>query len=96
MTPLFWIALTWVLATVAVSRLPVPQRTLPGALLMLCAMPIILSIGIQVGWLMAVLGIAALISLYPNPLRLLFARYRGEVVKLDINVLRYLVVPGEL
>ncbi|MGB3244339.1 MAG: DUF2484 family protein [Sulfitobacter sp.] len=96
MTPLFWIALTWVLATTAVGRLPVPQRTIPGALLMVTAVPIILSIGIQVGWPMAILGVAALASLFPNPLRLLVARYRGEAIKVDANVLRYLVVPGEL
>ena len=96
MTPLFWISITWVLATIAVGRLPAHQRYLPGGLLMLTAVPIILSIGIQVGWFMALLGLAALVSLFPNALRLAQARYRGEDVKVDANVLRYMLVPGDL
>lgn len=96
MTPLFWISLTWVLATVVVMRLPVHQRFLPGALLMVTAVPIILSIGFQVGWLMALLGLAAVASLYPNVVHFARARYRGEQMSMDANVLRYLVIPGDI
>ena len=96
MTPLFWIALTWVLATVFVSRLPLHQRFLPGALLAVTALPIVISIGVQVGLIMALLAIAAIISLFPNFQRLIMARYRGEDLRLDTNALRYLVMPGEL
>ena len=96
MTPLFWISLTWVLATVVVMRLPVHQRFLPGALLMLTAVPILLSIGFQVGWLMALLGLAAVASLFPNLVHFARARYRGEEMAINANVLRYLVIPGEI
>lgn len=96
MTPLFWISLTWVLATVAVARLPVQQRFLPGALLMVTAVPIILSIGFQVGWLLALLGLVAVASLFPNLVTFARARYRGEQAALNANVLRYLVIPGEI
>ncbi|MGC1494265.1 MAG: DUF2484 family protein [Sulfitobacter sp.] len=96
MTPLFWISVTWVLAATAVGRLPLQQRTLPGAVLALAAVPIILSLGIQVGWLMALLGVAAVISCYPNIYRLALARWRGEKVHVDANVLRFLVIPGEI
>lgn len=96
MTPLFWIALTWVLATAAVARLPLHQRFVSGALLMLTAFPILISIVLQVGWFMALLGFAAVLSLFPNPLRLIRVRYQGESVQIDANVLRYMVVPGEL
>ncbi len=96
MTPLFWISLTWVLASVAVARLPVHQRFLPGALLMGTAVPILLAIGFQVGWLMAVFGVAAVVSLYPNLVHLLHARYRGEETAINRAVLRYLVSPGDV
>ena len=95
MTPLFWIALTWVLITIVVARLPLHQRFIPGALLMLCAVPILLSICLQVGWFMALLSIAAILSLFPYPLRLVLALYRGEQVQVDANVLRYMVIPSE-
>ena len=96
MTPLFWIALTWVLATFVVGRLPLHKRPIPGALLVVTALPIILSMGLQLGWLVALAGLAAMASLYPNPLRLALARYRGEQVRLDGNLLRIMVVPGEI
>ncbi|MGJ8625542.1 MAG: DUF2484 family protein [Sulfitobacter sp.] len=96
MTPLFWIAVTWVLATAAVARLPLHQRFLSGALLLMAAVPILISIGLQVGWVMALLGFAAVLSLFPNPLRLIRVRYQGDPVQIDANVLRYMVVPGEL
>ncbi len=96
MTPLFWIALTWVLTTTVVARLPLHQRTLPGALLVIAGFAIVLSIGIQVGWVMALLGLGALVSSYPNVIRLAVARWRGEDVDIDANVLRFLVIPGEV
>ena len=96
MTPLFWIALTWVLATVFVGRLPLHQRFLPGAVLAVAAVPIVISIGVQVGWIMALLALVAIVSLFPNLYRLAVARYRGQELRLDANALRYLVVPGEI
>ena len=96
MTPLFWIALTWVLATTAVARLPLHQRQVPGAILAVAGMVIILSLGIQMGWVMALLGVAALISTYPNVFRFALARYRGEQVRIDANCLRFLVIPGDV
>lgn len=96
MTVIFWISLTWVLACTAISRLPVQQRHLPGAVLMLAAVPILLLIWMQISFWLALLGLCAVVSTFPNVVRLAKARYRGEDVKIDANVLRYLVVPGEL
>ena len=96
MTPLFWIALSWVLTTYVVSRMPIEQRKLPGAVLAVAAVPIILSIAFQIGFLAALFASVGALSLFPNVLRLAQARYRGEKVKIDANVLRYLAVPGEL
>ena len=96
MTPLFWIALTWVLATVAVGRLQVQQRFVPGVLLIASAVPILLSIGFQVSWMLALLGLVAVVSFFPNVMRLARAQYRGEDTRIDAHVLRYLVTPGEI
>ena len=96
MTPLFWIALTWVLATIMVARLPLGQRFVPGALLALAALPILVSIFLQLGPLGALLGAGAALSLFPNTLRLAQARWRGERVRIDANVLRFLLVPDAL
>ena len=96
MTALFWMALTWVLCATAVGRMPVQQRILPGTVLLMAAVPILLMILFQVGFLAAILALAAILSMFPNPVRLAMAYYRGEKVVIDINVLRYLAVPGEL
>lgn len=96
MTPLFWIALTWVLATIMVGRLPVGQRIIPGAMLMAAGVLISLSMGVALGFFSALLGLGAVFSLFPNPIRLAVARYRGEEIAINAQVLRYMVVPGEL
>lgn len=96
MTPLFWIALTWVLATIAVGRLPVGQRVIPGAMLMLAGVFIALSMGAQLGLFAGLLGLGAVGSLFPNPYRLIVARYRGEKIKINSQLMRYMVVPGDL
>ncbi|MBD3663648.1 DUF2484 family protein [Sulfitobacter aestuariivivens] len=96
MTPIFWISITWVLAATAVVRLPLHQRSLVGALLLLAALPILISIGMQVGWFMALLASVAVISAYPNIVELARALYRRERVKIDTNTLRFLVAPGAL
>jgi hypothetical protein len=95
MSPLFWMALTWVLITIVVARLPVHQRFVPGALLLFAAMPILISICLQVGWFMGFLSLVAIASLFPYPLRVVQALYRGEQVQVNAGVLRYLVVPSE-
>ena len=96
MTPLFWISLTWVLAATAIGRLPLQQRFLPGAALAVASVPILLGIGIQISWLMALGALVAVISTFPAPRRLIMARYRGEKITMNPQTLRLLVVPGEL
>ncbi|MEM6304152.1 MAG: hypothetical protein AAF744_05490 [Pseudomonadota bacterium] len=96
MTPLFWISLTWVLAATAVGRMPVEKRFVPGAALMVAALPIILSIWLQVSWLFAILALVAVASTFPVLARMVMARYRGEKVELSPKLLRLMVVPGEL
>lgn len=96
MTLIFWISICWVLAATAVGRTPIEKRFLPGAALMNTALPIVFLIGLTVGWLMALLAMVAVGSTFPAIYRILQARYRGEKVELTPNVLRLMVVPGEI
>lgn len=96
MTPLFWMAVTWALCATGVSRLPAQQRPLPGALLLLAALPILLMIVMQMGFLAGIFAIIAILSMFPNPVRMAVAYWRGERFRIDANVLRYLAAPGEL
>ncbi len=96
MTPLFWISLSWVLAATAIGRLPLQQRFLPGGALAIASVPIILALGIQISWLMALCALAAVISTYPALCRLIMARCRGEKVTMNTQTLRFLVVPGDV
>lgn len=75
---LLWICVLWVLASAGVAMLPMRHQYIPGVALLMAAPVLIVMIGVQVGWLMAVLGIAAFVSMYRNPLRFLLAKLRGE------------------
>lgn len=75
---LLWSCVLWVLASAAVAMLPMRRQYLPGVILMALAPVLIVLVGLQVGWFMAVLGIAAFVSMYRNPLRYLVAKLRGQ------------------
>ena len=48
------------------------------------------------GRFVALLGLVAVASLFPNLVHFARARYRGEQMAIDANMLRYLVIPGEI
>lgn len=75
---LLWISALWVLASAAVAMLPINHQIIPGMGLLLAAPVLIIAIGVHVGWLMAALAIAAFVSMYRNPLRFFWARFKGE------------------
>ena len=75
---LLLICILWVFASAGVAMLPMRQQYLPGALLLLCAPVLIVLIAIQVGWFMALLGLAAFGSMFRNPLVFLWAKLRGQ------------------
>ncbi|MDD9721230.1 DUF2484 family protein [Sulfitobacter sp. PR48] len=75
---LLWISVLWVLASAAVAMLPMRRQYVPGVALLLSAPVLIVAIALHVGWFMALLAIAAFVSMYRNPLRYLIARLRGQ------------------
>jgi Protein of unknown function (DUF2484) len=75
---LLWASVIWVFAAVAVAMLPMRRQYIPGVALMLAAPVLIVMIGLQVGWAIALLALAAFVSMFRNPLRFLIAKLRGR------------------
>jgi ribose/xylose/arabinose/galactoside ABC-type transport system permease subunit len=68
----------WVFASVGVAILPRRRKDGPGVALLLAAPVLIVMIGLQMGWLIAALALAAFVSMYRNPLKFLIAKLRGQ------------------
>ena len=75
---LLWLCVLWVFASVGVAMLPMRRQYVPGVALLLAAPVLIVMIGLQMGWLIAALALAAFVSMYRNPLKFLIAKLRGQ------------------
>ncbi len=75
---LLWLCVSWVFASVGVAMLPIRRQYVPGVILLLAAPVLIVMIGLQMGWLIAALALAAFVSMYRNPLKFLIAKLRGQ------------------
>ncbi len=75
---LLWASVLWVLASAAVAMLPMRHQYIPGAALLMAAPVLIVLIGMEMGWVLAVLATLAFVSMFRNPLRYLWARLRGQ------------------
>ena len=75
---LLWLCIFWVFASVGVAMLPMRRQYVPGVILLIAAPVLIVMMGLQWGWIVAALGLAAFLSMYRNPLRYILARLRGE------------------
>ncbi|MBM1309371.1 DUF2484 family protein [Sulfitobacter mediterraneus] len=75
---LLWLCVLWVFASVGVAMLPIRRQYVPGVILLLAAPVLIVMIGLQMGWLIAALALAAFVSMYRNPLKFLIAKLRGQ------------------
>ncbi|MFC6638582.1 DUF2484 family protein [Sulfitobacter sp. JBTF-M27] len=75
---LLWLCVIWVFASVAVAMLPMRHQYIPGVILLLAAPVLIIMIGQQVGWIAALLGLAAFVSMFRNPLLFILAKLRGQ------------------
>ena len=71
---MLWGCILWVFCSATVATLPLRLQYWPGAILLGIAPVLIVMIGIQVGWIFALPALAALLSMYRNPLRILFAK----------------------
>lgn len=75
---LLWLCILWVFASAAVAMMPMRRQYVPGVILLIAAPLLIIMIGLQVGWVVAALGLAAFVSMFRNPLRYIWARLRGQ------------------
>lgn len=75
---LIWLCLAWVFASVGVAMLPMSKQYVPGVALLLAAPVLLVMVGLHFGWIYALLGSAAFVSMFRNPLRYIAARLRGE------------------
>ena len=75
---LMWLCILWVFASVAVAMLPMRRQYVPGVALLIAAPVLIVMIGLQAGWMLALLALAAFVSMFRNPLRFLIAKLKGE------------------
>ena len=71
------LAVVWVIASTIVAFLPMRRQYLPGGTLMLSAPLIILFIGYQHGWLWILPAVLGFMSMYRNPLRYFWRKWRG-------------------
>lgn len=81
-------ACLWVLAATLVALLPMRWQFAPGLVLLVAAPGVIVWIGIAHGALVAVLGMAAFVSMFRNPLRYLWRRARGDAARLPLRARR--------
>lgn len=58
--------------------LPMRRQYVPGVALLLAAPVLIVMIGLQMGWLIALLALAAFVSMFRNPLKFLIAKLLGQ------------------
>ena len=78
----------WVVAATVVAMLPMRRQMVPGLALLIAAPLLIVFIGWQHGWIFAVLGLMAFVSMFRNPLRYLWRRARGERPELPEEIRR--------
>ncbi|MGJ8616500.1 MAG: DUF2484 family protein [Sulfitobacter sp.] len=75
---LLWLSILWVFSSVGVAMLPMRRQYIPGVALLIAAPVLIVMIGLQVGWIVAALALAAFVSMFRNPLKYIFAKLKGE------------------
>lgn len=72
-------SILWALMATGVALMPMRHQYKPGLALLLAAPFLIVFIGYQHGWFFAVLGLAAFMSMFRNPLRYIYRLLRERV-----------------
>lgn len=78
MSPSLVAACVWVLTGAAISPLPIRYQMIPGIVLLLTAVPLMIWIGWENGWLWTAIGLAAFLSMFRRPLLYFIAKARGR------------------
>ena len=77
MTTSVTLSIAWVLAATAVAMLPMRKQYVPGVILLLAAPVLIVFLALQHGWIAGLAALMALVSMFRNPLRYFWRRWRG-------------------
>jgi nicotinamide riboside transporter PnuC len=72
-----YLAIAWVFASTLVAMLPMRLQYVPGFALLIAAPVLVVLLGVQHGWLAAVGAVAAFLSMFRNPLRYFWRKWRG-------------------
>lgn len=72
------LASIWVVAATIVAFLPMRRQYVPGVVLLVLAPILIVWLGFDYGFWLALLGTFAFVSMFRNPLRYFYRRARGE------------------
>ena len=72
------LAVFWAIASTVVAFLPMRNQYVPGAALLFSAPLLILFLGYQHGWLWTLPALLAFVSMYRNPLRYFWRKWRGQ------------------
>ncbi|WIY25518.1 DUF2484 family protein [Parasedimentitalea psychrophila] len=71
------LAAVWALAATTVAFLPMRWQFVPGVLLLAAAPVIIAVLGVQHGGIPALIGVAAVVSMFRRPLLHYWRKWRG-------------------
>ena len=71
------ISILWVFAATAVAFLPMRRQYTPGVILLAAAPVLIVWLGVEHGWLAGAGALAAFVSMFRNPLRYFWRKWRG-------------------
>lgn len=71
------LAVFWAIASTIVAFLPMRRQYLPGGTLLFSAPLVILFLGYQHGWVWVIPALLAFLSMYRNPLRYFWRKWRG-------------------
>lgn len=72
------LASLWVVASAIVAMLPMRLQYAPGITLLILAVPLLIFVGLSHGFIWVALVLAAVVSMFRNPLRYFWRRYVGR------------------
>lgn len=78
MTPSLIAASLWALAGTVTAFLPMRYQMIPGGVLVLSAIPLMIWVGAENGWVWTLLALLAFLSMMRRPLGVLIAKARGR------------------
>ena len=81
MSPVLIAGFLWVVASAITAMLPMRYQYPPGITLLILAPVLIVWLGIEHGWIVALLALAAFASMFRHPLRYFYRKAMGLPVQ---------------